>query len=168
MRKIRLSTRWRPSALTDSKISHVTHAICLQLIAKFLYSRQEMSGSKISTSTYIRRKLRNRRKFYILFFIFEEFNFFQIFDFFQHFDNFFWSFKRVKFSEKVCFNFSWFSSFFFFVMFFKMDPQLRSKFSYLSHFSLIFFQYFPTSKFSLIPSIFLSLLQTSLMFPNIF
>lgn len=114
MRKIRLSTRWRPSAVTDSKISHVTHAICLQLIAKFLYSRQEMSGSKISTSTYIRRKLRNRRKFYILFFIFEEFNFFQIFDFFQHFDNFFWSFKRMKFSEKVCFNFSWFSSFFFF------------------------------------------------------
>lgn len=48
-----------------------------------------MSGSKISTSTYIRRKLRNRRKFYILFFIFEEFNFFQIFDFFQHFDNLF-------------------------------------------------------------------------------
>lgn len=170
MRKIRLSTRWRPSALTDSKISHVTHAICLQLIAKFLYSRQEMSGSKISTSTYIRRKLRNRRKFYILFFIFEEFNFFQIFDFFFSISIIsFWSFKRVKFSEKVCFNFSWFSSFFFFfVMFFKMDPQLRSKFSYLSHFSLIFFQYFPTSKFSLIPSIFLSLLQTSLMFPNIF
>lgn len=46
MRKIRLSTRWRPSALTDSKISHVTHAICLQLIAKFLYSRQERLDRK--------------------------------------------------------------------------------------------------------------------------
>lgn len=46
MRKIRLSTRWRPSAVTDSKISHVTHAICLQLIAKFLYSRQERLDRK--------------------------------------------------------------------------------------------------------------------------
>lgn len=46
MRKIRFSTRWRPSAVTDSKISHVTHAICLQLIAKFLYSRQERLDRK--------------------------------------------------------------------------------------------------------------------------
>lgn len=49
MRKIRLSTRWRPSAVTDSKISHVTHAICLQLIAKFLYSRQGRLDRKFPT-----------------------------------------------------------------------------------------------------------------------
>lgn len=151
MRKIRLSTRWRPSAVTDSKISHVTHAICLQLIAKFLYSRQQgldrkfprvcISGSwEIERIFYIlynnilKSDSTVNRLIFIKFFIFKEFDFFQHLIFFF----FFWSFKWNSWKKFLLIFFL----FFFSNVFLKWILSFDRKFFYLPHFNIfsIFFR----------------------------
>lgn len=146
MRKIRLSTRWRPSAVTDSKISHVTHAICLQLIAKFLYSRQERLDRKFPRVRISVGSWEIEESFIFYFLFLKNSIFFKSSIFFSISIICFDPLNEWNSLKKFLLIFLDFLPFFFFVMFFKMDPQLRSKFSYLSHFSLIFFSIFSDFK----------------------